>query len=412
MNEEQARQARRQKSARIADMYALSFHIREATTAEQASATENRRRRFVASTSAIDRYGEIVEQKWRLEHYLKNPVVLWCHDSDDMPVGRATVVEVVQGPRGPQLEIEVEFATADMNPQAEQCWKMVKGGFINAVSVGFFPHDIRRELREGEDVWILSDNELLELSVCPIPANPEALAKAKAAFLAKSAPQPTTPYRTAPTPSTNETNTTMDIETLKKDLERAQAEAKAAQKAREDAEKALADERARSAKLAADLEMESAKRSTAEGRCADMEKTLTGAVARAEKAEDEIVERSLEDLVSKYITPAEKVGLVKMAKAARRLQLAEGEENPFDEYMRSIKSRPEMSVTQAASVLPAATPAAPTPPTERQQPGPASKGSPEPHEGGNSALDFLARNAETPAGAPTNEGGVAIALSR
>jgi hypothetical protein len=39
---------------------------------------------------------------------------------------------------------------------------------------------VRLEVRDGEDVWVLSKNELLEISVVPIPSNPEALAKMKA----------------------------------------------------------------------------------------------------------------------------------------------------------------------------------------------------------------------------------------
>lgn len=130
---------------------------------------------FVASTAAIDSYDEIVEQSWRLDRFRSNPVVLFAHQSRELPIGRATRVAVVGG----QLEATIQFATAEMNPKADQVFKMVEAKILNAVSVGFVPNTVRRELRDGREIYVLADNELHEISVVPIPANPEALAKMK-----------------------------------------------------------------------------------------------------------------------------------------------------------------------------------------------------------------------------------------
>lgn len=131
---------------------------------------------FVASTAAVDSYGEIVEQVWKLERYMANPVVLFGHQSRELPIGRSTFV----GVRGGQLECTVRFASPEANPKAEQVWQLVKEDVLRAVSVGFMPGTIRWEKRNGEDVAVLSDNELHEISIVPIPANPEALAKMRA----------------------------------------------------------------------------------------------------------------------------------------------------------------------------------------------------------------------------------------
>ena len=139
---------------------------------------EERTASFVASTKAMDADGDVVEQVWRLERYRSNPVVLFAHDSRSLPIGRATSIEVVGG----RLEATVQFASKEANPLAEQVYRSVQEGTLKAVSVGFRPHEVRQEMREDKTVLVLSDNELFELSVVPIPNNAEALRKHKAAM--------------------------------------------------------------------------------------------------------------------------------------------------------------------------------------------------------------------------------------
>jgi hypothetical protein len=52
---------------------------------------------FVISTNDEDRYGEVVDQKsWDFKSYLKNPLVLWGHDSSepDNVLGSGSDLEV------------------------------------------------------------------------------------------------------------------------------------------------------------------------------------------------------------------------------------------------------------------------------------------------------------------------------
>lgn len=148
---------------------------------------ERRTADFIASTDAIDAYDEVVDQSnWILGRYKLNPIALWAHQSRELPIGVSTRVEVVAG----KLECTIRFLTADKNPKAEQVWRMVRDGELKAVSVGFMPQTMRFEMRNGQELYVLSDNELHEISVCNIPANPEALAKMKA--IAKFAPGPIT----------------------------------------------------------------------------------------------------------------------------------------------------------------------------------------------------------------------------
>jgi len=146
---------------------------------------------FVCSTDAIDSYGEIVEQDWDLSRYLKNPVVLFAHQSRELPIGQAKNVKVENG----ELVATLMFASEKANPLAENVWQSVREGVLRAVSVGFDPHEVRTEKRDGVDVTVLAKNELYEISVTPIGANPEALAKQRAKAIetarAKAAPKAT-----------------------------------------------------------------------------------------------------------------------------------------------------------------------------------------------------------------------------
>ena len=138
--------------------------------------------RFTSSDETPDRQRDIVRAKgWILDNYLKNPVFLWAHDYSQPPVGKTVKVEVV----GKKLITDVEFADADTYKFADTIYRLYKGGFLNAVSVGFQP--LEWEGKSGEDdvpKWegnVFTKQELLEHSAVPVPANPNALVHAKAA---------------------------------------------------------------------------------------------------------------------------------------------------------------------------------------------------------------------------------------
>lgn len=128
------------------------------------AATEGGTFKVVVSTDNIDRSGESVKQDgWNLEHYKKNPIVLWAHDYASLPIGMCTKIEVV----GNQLIAEGMFAPEEANPFAQQVRKLYDAGMITATSVGFIPTEM-----DGNDI---TKAELLEFSFVPVPANPYAL---------------------------------------------------------------------------------------------------------------------------------------------------------------------------------------------------------------------------------------------
>ena len=169
------RELLRQPDAELSpDVGILKF----ATVERDGMLEPQRRVRVVASTDAADRENDVIDQAgWQLDNYRANPVILFAHDYCSLPVAKAVSVATM----GSQLVIECEFATAEQNPFADVCYKLVQGGFLNAVSVGFRPlkwnYD---EVRNGVDFL---QQELLELSFVPVPAHPQALVTARDAGL-------------------------------------------------------------------------------------------------------------------------------------------------------------------------------------------------------------------------------------
>lgn len=148
------------------------------------AATDDRVVSFVFSDDSVDRYGDRIEARgWQLDNFNANPVALFGHDSGSVEnvIGRAKNVRVDSN----RLVGDIEFMEASVNPNAEVVYQMVKAGYLRAVSVGFQPLDWVAAKDKGRAGGIdFRKQELLEISIVPIPANPTALVQAKAAGIA------------------------------------------------------------------------------------------------------------------------------------------------------------------------------------------------------------------------------------
>lgn len=144
-----------------------------------------------ASTNSLDSHNTILDQDWRLDRYRKNPVVLWNHNrfehgpfslgggvrpEDFLPIARGENVGVVDG----ELRARLVFASADSNPLADRIFKLMGERILNSVSVGFRPGTVTEEKFDGREILRLGQNELYEISVVPVPSNPDAVAKSAA----------------------------------------------------------------------------------------------------------------------------------------------------------------------------------------------------------------------------------------
>lgn len=127
---------------------------------------------FVLSTDAVDSYGEVVVQDWNLTRYEANPVVLYGHRSWELPIGHAENVRVEKR----KLIARLYFVNEKANPLAEQVWQGIVQKSIRAVSVGFRSKAGSAKEIDGNWIYVLTGNELVEVSVVPIGANPEAVA--------------------------------------------------------------------------------------------------------------------------------------------------------------------------------------------------------------------------------------------
>jgi HK97 family phage prohead protease len=123
----------------------------------------------VASTGSVDRGGDTIDQSgWKLDSYRKNPVILWAHDYTAMPIAKASKVAVENN----ALVATIVFPEVGTSTFSDKAWALVQQGVLNAVSVGFVP--LSFEPRQNGGLHFTSQ-ELLEISIVPVPANSQAL---------------------------------------------------------------------------------------------------------------------------------------------------------------------------------------------------------------------------------------------
>lgn len=159
----------RSEFAKLAPVEASGAILRKFAPVECAiePTAQSRQFKFTFSTCNPDRDNDCVMQDgWVLDAFMSNPVALWAHSHRDLPVGKAVSCGIENG----SLVGVIEFATHEF---AETVYQLVKGGFLKAVSVGFraLEYAINEE-RRGIDFL---KQELLEISIVPVPANAEAL---------------------------------------------------------------------------------------------------------------------------------------------------------------------------------------------------------------------------------------------
>jgi HK97 family phage prohead protease len=140
--------------------------------------SDSRKVAITISTKALDRHRDTVDPLGiDLANYEKNPVVLWAHSHNMPPIARSVALKV----NSKALRSVAEFMPAEMSAFADSVYQMVKGGWLNAASIGFLPADGGYEYDAERMGFDFKKSELLEYSIVPVPANPQALVGAKAA---------------------------------------------------------------------------------------------------------------------------------------------------------------------------------------------------------------------------------------
>jgi HK97 family phage prohead protease len=129
------------------------------------------------STFDLDRFDERIDPAgWEFKQFQKNPVIEWAHRYDIPAIGKAEGIYAdAKGLHG-----SVVFNSKDFDPFGWAIGERVRNGVIRAGSVGFRILEIelpsKEDSRDGTAL-IFRKQELLEFSVCNVPANPFALAR-------------------------------------------------------------------------------------------------------------------------------------------------------------------------------------------------------------------------------------------
>jgi HK97 family phage prohead protease len=134
---------------------------------------------FCLSDGSVDRMGDTIDPHgWELAAYRRNPVVLWAHDAMSPPIGLALNIRA----EGERLMGDIEFAGEEVYPFADQIYRLVRARFLNACSVGFNPLEWSWSRDKDREFGIdFNRQEMLEVSVVPVPANANALVIGRAA---------------------------------------------------------------------------------------------------------------------------------------------------------------------------------------------------------------------------------------
>jgi hypothetical protein len=117
-------------------MAAADFHFGTAPSAvarwraagrtEPAPAGDGRVIRYVLSDPSVGRDGHrIAADAWVLDNYLKNPVVLWAHDSAEPPIDRMVALGTV----GDRLMGSIEYPEPGIYPFVDTVYELVRGGY-------------------------------------------------------------------------------------------------------------------------------------------------------------------------------------------------------------------------------------------------------------------------------------------
>jgi HK97 family phage prohead protease len=132
---------------------------------------------WTLSTFDLDRFGERIDPAgWDYKRYRDNPVVEWAHRYDIPAIGKIDGLTADDD----GLHGVVIFNDKDYDHFGWAIGQRVKAGVIRAGSVGFRVVEIEipdKETANDGTTLIFRKQELLEFSICNVPANPFALTK-------------------------------------------------------------------------------------------------------------------------------------------------------------------------------------------------------------------------------------------
>lgn len=139
-----------------------------------------------ASNDLMDRMGDRIEVRgWDVSAFKENPILAWMHNMELPPLGLVRKLTKASEEDRNVLLSTSRFHPQEKNPFAELIYKMVSEGDLPGSSVGFRPLETIRPSSEEELEKLgvgpygvyFKRQELLELSIVTVPANPKTLTR-------------------------------------------------------------------------------------------------------------------------------------------------------------------------------------------------------------------------------------------
>ena len=137
---------------------------------------KNRYQATIAANENVRQPPDLDFKGLSTENYLRNPVVMWAHDSmgrspsGGLPIGRTLKLH---RPKDGQIIAEFEFL--DDDPFAQRVKNAWDKGFLRAASISWIPVE---SVPIGDGRWRDTRSDLLEWSIVSVPADPDALREA------------------------------------------------------------------------------------------------------------------------------------------------------------------------------------------------------------------------------------------
>ena len=131
--------------------------------------------RFVFSNEKVGRDGFVVLNK-AIKHanYDRNNVALFAHDDKQPPIGRGINIDTSAA----NCTIDIQFVPRDILPFAGTIRDLVAGKWLRAVSLSWQPIEAKRS-SDPDIAAIFTEVDMLEVSIVPLPALPDALLAAR-----------------------------------------------------------------------------------------------------------------------------------------------------------------------------------------------------------------------------------------
>ncbi len=163
------------KHTRLTYLYInLVWLIFYSKSAPNLCANKRANMRFIISDERVNRYGyRILSTGMNTTSFEKNPVVFYNHDTYSLPIGKG---KDLRHELDGSITLDIDFDAEDEQALAVQ--KKAERGFLNACSVGIDVLETSTDatvVLTGQTRPTVTRCELLELSICGIPGNRNAL---------------------------------------------------------------------------------------------------------------------------------------------------------------------------------------------------------------------------------------------